>query len=75
MQYCTKLSTISIGAFTGDDQIEYMLLGATKPPKLDNKYVYWGLGAGSVLKVPAGSVSAYKAADGWNYFASITALD
>ena len=64
-------SVMSIGdnAFAGNtiNQMTLTVLPAT-PPTLGREV--FTLAAGSVIKVPAASVAAYKAADGWKDYAS-----
>jgi hypothetical protein len=74
MQNCTKLTSIGEKAFYGNDQIYFLQIGAVTPPTLGSN-VFGSVGTYSVLKVPAGSESAYKAKSGWKAFSSITALD
>ena len=74
MQNCSKLSSIGIQALYGNDQIYFLQIGTTTPPKL-GRDVFGSVGTYSVLKVPAGSEPAYKSASGWREFSSITAID
>ena len=74
MQNCSKLTRIMDKALYGNDEIYFLQMGATTPPMLGNN-VFGVVGAYSVLKVPAGSESVYRAASGWNAFSSITAID
>ena len=74
MQNCSKLTSIGSQALYGNDQIYFLQIGAVTPPKLGSN-VFGSVGTYSVLKVPAGSESAYKEAWGWNAFSSITAID
>ena len=74
LQNCTKLMSIGDGAFYGNNKIRLFQIGADAPPSLGSN-VFGSVGVYSVLKVPAGSESAYKAASGWNAFSSITAID
>lgn len=74
MQNCSELTSIGDRALYGNDQIYFLQIGATTPPEL-GKDVFGSVGVYSVLKVPAGSESAYKADWGWSAFSSITAID
>lgn len=74
MQNCSKLASIGDGALYGNDQIYFLQIGTGTPPKLGSN-VFGSVGVYSVLKVPAGSESAYRAASGWGEFSSITAID
>ena len=74
MHNCSELKTIGSCALYGNDQIYFFQIGATTPPDLGS-CVFGSVGVYSVLKVPAGSESAYKNASGWNEFSSITAID
>lgn len=74
MSNCAMLREIGADAFSGSDQIYFFQIGASNPPQLGNR-VFGSVGVYSVLKVPAGSESAYKSASGWNAFSSITAID
>lgn len=76
MRNCSKLTSIGANALYGGYDVKTYLfqIGANIPPVLGNdalnvSYEY------SVLKVPAGSESAYKKAIYWSYFSSITAID
>lgn len=76
MRNCSKLTSIGAKALYGGYDVKTYLfqIGANIPPVLGNNalnvsYEY------SVLKVPAGSESAYKKASGWREFSSITAID
>ena len=64
-------SVTSIGdyAFAQNATMATVTCLATTPPTL-GKNVF-SLSTGSVIKVPAASVAAYKAADGWNVWADI----
>ena len=74
MRNCSKLTSIGASALYGtvDTQTYLFQIGATIPPVLGG---YFNLSKNSVLKVPAGSESAYKKASGWGKFSSITAID
>lgn len=74
MQNCSKLSSVGNQALYGNDQIYFLQIGTTTPPKL-GRDVFGSVGTYSVLKVPAGSEPTYKSASGWSEFSSITAID
>ncbi len=74
MQNCSELASIGDYALYGNDQIYFFQIGATTPPTLGYN-VFGSVGVYSVLKVPAGSESAYKADFGWKNFSSISAID
>ena len=74
LQNCTRLISIGDESFYGNNEIRLFQIGAGTPPSLGSE-VFGSVGVYSVLKVPAGSESAYKAASGWNAFSSITAID
>ncbi len=71
---CTLLSSIGNYAFANNDQIWYFEIGAPTPPSC-GKDPFGKVGTYSVLKVPAGTTAAYKAATGWSQFSSISAID
>lgn len=64
-------SVTSIGdyAFTGNNASQMTLIVLPTTPPTLGKNVFT-LATGSVIKVPAASVAAYKAADGWKDYAS-----
>ena len=70
---CTKLASIGKYAFYNASQLYLFKIGAATPPKCYNDFSE--INSFSVLKVPSNSIDAYKAADNWKYFASITGLD
>ena len=70
---CTKLASIGKFAFYNASQLYLFKIGAATPPKCYNDFSE--INSFSVLKVPSNSIDAYKAADNWKYFASITGLD
>lgn len=76
MRNCSKLTSIGDEAFRGRsaDRTYLFQIGANIPPVLGSDALYLSYEY-SVLKVPAGSESAYKKAGGWNRFSSITAID
>ena len=75
MRNCSKLTSIGYSALSGTVYTRTYLfqIGATIPPVLGSFAL--NLYKNSVLKVPAGSESAYKKASGWREFSSITAID
>ena len=75
MRNCSKLTSIGDSALYGTVYTRTYLfqIGATIPPVLGSFAL--DLYKNSVLKVPAGSESAYKKANGWREFSSITAID
>ena len=74
MRNCSKLTSIGYSALYGIYTQTYLFqIGATIPPVLGSFAL--DLYKNSVLKVPAGSESAYKKASGWREFSSITAID
>ena len=75
MRNCSKLTSIGVSALDGtvDTQTYLFQIGTTIPPVLGSFAL--NLYKNSVLKVPAGSESAYKKASGWREFSSITAID
>jgi len=81
--YCTGLTSVtiqgsvtSIGerAFAGCTSLEGITVLAQEPPALGD-YVFYNVPVTStILYVPAGSVEAYKEADGWKDFLNILPL-
>ena len=77
---CTGLTSVTIGnsvksigvfAFSGCTGLTSVTCFATTPPQLDS-YVFYGVDKSIIqLYVPAGSVSAYKSAEGWKEFTNI----
>lgn len=64
-----SVTSIEDYAFTGNNEIQMALtVLPTTPPTLGRNV--FNLAAGSVIKVPAASVAAYKAADGWKNYAN-----
>lgn len=74
MSACTQVETIGECAFYGDYELRLFKIGTETPPTCGYD-VFAGINPYSVLKVPSGCADAYKAASGWNNFASITGLD
>ena len=64
-----SVTSIESYAFIGNNEIQMALtVLPTTPPTLGVNV--FTLAAGSVIKVPAASVAAYKAADGWKNYAN-----
>ncbi len=74
MSACTQVETLGEYVFYNDRELRLFKIGTETPPTPE-KWTFQGINPYSVLKVPSGCVDAYKAASGWNYFASITGLD
>ena len=74
MSQC-KRNDITIGrqAFSECPKLQLFKIGANIPPRCSA--AFGDINFYSVLKVPSGSIDAYKAATGWTWFASITGLD
>ena len=80
-KYCSALTTITIPAnvnyikyqaFSGCTGLTEIICEATTPPTCED-LVFEGVTNTIPVYVPAESVDAYKAADGWNYFENIQA--
>ena len=78
--YCSSLTTItipegvtSIGpyAFSDCSSLTAITCEATTPPTISGSYTFDGVDKSIPVYVPAGSVEAYKAAEGWSEFANI----
>ncbi|MEI3553708.1 MAG: leucine-rich repeat domain-containing protein [Alistipes senegalensis] len=65
--------TIEGYAFFDCPNLQLFKIGANIPPRCNA--AFGDINLYSVLKVPSGSIDAYKAATGWTRFASITGLD
>ena len=65
--------TIEGYAFFDCPNLQLFKIGANIPPRCNA--AFGDINLYSVLKVPSGSIDAYKAATGWKRFASITGLD
>lgn len=63
-----SVTTIGDEAFANDEGMTTITCLPTTPPTLGRNV--FNLATGSVIKVPAASVAAYKAADGWKDYAS-----
>ena len=74
MSECTQVESIERYAFYVDSNLRLFMIGTETPPSCSYN-TFPSLSGNSVLKVPSGSVDAYKNASGWNGFASITGLD
>ena len=74
MSACTQVETIGQYAFYKDSELRLFKIGTGTPPTCWTD-AFKGINPYSVLKVPSGCAAAYKAASGWNNFASITGLD
>ena len=72
-QYKRNDITIGERAFSECPKLQLFKIGANIPPHCSD--AFGNINLYSVLKVPSGSIDAYKAATGWNSFASITGLD
>ena len=73
-QNIKNLKTIESFAFNGCNDMRLFKLGTIQCP-VANSSSFGAIGTYSVLKVPTESVAAYKVADGWEGFASISGLD
>ena len=80
-KYCSALTTITIPAnvnyikyqaFSGCTGLTEIICEATTPPTCED-LVFEEVTNTIPVYVPAGSVAAYKAASGWNYFENIQA--
>lgn len=67
----STITNIGWLAFSHCDSLEEVIIMATVPPVLygDGKSVFENNAPGRLIKVPAGSVEAYKAAAGWSEYA------
>ena len=64
----TSGSSGSSGVFQGCSYLSTIKLGTSTPPYC-NQYTFYGIPQGSIkLKVPAGSLSTYKASNYWKSF-------
>jgi hypothetical protein len=70
-----NVTTISRNVFGGCNNLTLVTILATTPPELEadgmSGLFGWQTLVGVQIKVPAASVAAYKAADGWNNYADI----
>lgn len=74
MSACTQVTEIGDAAFYNDSKLQLFKIGTRTPPSCGYD-VFTGINSYSVLKVPAGCIDAYKKAEGWNEFATISELD
>ena len=74
MSACTQVTEIGYRAFYDDSKLQLFKIGTRTPPSCGDN-AFWGINSYSVLKVPAGCVDAYKKANGWNEFTTISELD
>ena len=74
MSACTQVTEIGNYAFYGDSKLQLFKIGTRTPPSCGYN-VFMGINSYSVLKVPAGCVDAYKKANGWKEFTTISELD
>lgn len=74
MSECTQVEEIGEGAFSNNSELQIFRIGTSIPPTCDNN-TFYHINSNSVLKVPSGCINAYKAANGWKNFTSITSLD
>ena len=73
MSACTQVENID-HPFYDCNSLQLFKIGRIKPPSIWSN-TFSDLPNFSILKVPAESVEAYKKANGWNKFSSISALD
>ena len=75
MSQCGR-GNITIGerAFSECSKLQLFKIGTSRPPCCKG-YAFWMINPYSLLKVPSGSIDAYKAASGWEDFANISGLD
>ena len=75
MSQCGR-GNITIGerAFSECSKLQLFKIGTSVPPCCKG-YAFWMINPYSLLKVPSGSIDAYKAASGWEDFANISGLD
>ena len=74
MSACTQVTEIESHAFYNDSKLQLFKIGTRTPPRCGID-VFTGINSYSVLKVPAGCVDAYKKAEGWRGFTTISELD
>ena len=74
MSACTQVTEISGSAFSAGPKLQLFKIGTRTPPSFEDRYI-GGIYSYSVLKVPAGCVDAYKKANGWKEFTTISELD
>ena len=71
---CRLIASIGEEAFSNSNEMRLFKIGATTPPECGSN-PFGQVGTYSVLKVPFGATEAYKSAQYWKTFASITALN
>lgn len=71
MSTCTQVERIDFHAFEGCYDIQLVKIGTATPPDAFGAFEIYRF---SILKVPSESVEAYKNADVWKEFPSISAL-
>ena len=64
-----SVTTIGYSTFYSCDSLKKVYCYATIPPALGGTSVFDANGSGRKIYVPAGSMNAYKSADGWNEYA------
>lgn len=74
MSACTQVQSIGKYAFYKDFELRLFKIGTIIPPVCE-ACAFEGINPYSVLKVPSGCADAYKDANEWKNFASITGLD
>lgn len=75
MSNCTQVQVMGSYTFYGDYNLQAVMIGTEIPPTC-GEYTFYGIRSYAVLKVPSGSIDAYKAATGWNNcFTIFSALD
>lgn len=75
MSQCGRRNiTIGERAFSECSKLQLFKIGTSVPPCCKG-YAFWMINPYSLLKVPSGSIDAYKAASGWEDFANISGLD
>ena len=67
------VNSIGSGAFYNSYEINQIICKSTTPPKIADKWVFYGIDTNITVIVPADSVDAYKAADFWKNFKNIVA--
>ena len=70
--YCRWLNSIGSGVFFQCNSLQVIKIGTATPPEVFGAF---RIDRFPILKVPSESVEAYKNADGWKEFPSISALD
>jgi hypothetical protein len=71
-----SVRAIGMHAFRGCTALESVTVLAETPPEKGNASLGWFPATGFTIYVPAASVAAYKAAEGWSYYAAnIRALE